>query len=277
MALLAAALFAPVASADTVIQWGEAPSGANTRGTNIVEASNKNIVFTNRSVLVTYNGITNNPYVGGTNYYWDADGRSPYFSAAVNDGSVSIGAILVVENANSGDRITIYGSSVAPGGTYRGMVMWPFTYYYPTQFVSISSVSLAINQRLNTNTINQAMRVVMQSQSNFYISGAYSFGANFTTQMIVFATESWYDFTPFSNGVESIGALASPNISNVQAVGYYFTAENGGSSTGSIGAQVQYFAAQGKVVVPTLTTWGLILLVVVLLFVGCRRLQASHA
>ncbi len=262
-----------------VVQWGEAPSGVNTRGTNIIVPPNKNIVFVNREELLSYSGITNNPGVGGTNYYWDAVGRAPYFSAACSDNSLGINPVLTVEQANSGDRIIIYGGNVAPGGTYRGMVMWPFNVYFsPTgQAVSVSSVSLAINQRINASTTNQQVRVVVEEGGSFYITEAAGFGASFTTQHFVFASQTWRNFIPFTNGTETIGGIVStPPLVNLQSVGYYFSAQNGGSSNSAIGAQVQYFNASGTVVaIPMLTGWTLLLLAGLLGYLGYQRLRLS--
>lgn len=273
--VLLALLTGPTAPAQ-VVQWGEAPSGAGTRGTNIIVPPNKNIVFVDRSEMLTYTGVTNNPGVGGTNYYWDAAGRSPYFSAAVNDSSLGINPVLTVEQANSGDRITIYGGNVAPGNTYRGLVLWPLEVYFsPTgQAVAVSSVTLAINQRLNGSTTNQQVRVVVEENDSFFISEAASFGSSFTTQQFVLAAQTWRHFTPFSNGTETIGGIVStPPLVNLQAVGYYFSAQNGGTSNGPIGAQVQYFQASGTVVtIPLLSARALVLLALLLAGLGGRHL-----
>lgn len=267
------------ASAQVILQWGDAPSGSGTRGTNIVVPPNKNIVFVDRVELLTYTGQTNNPPLGGTNYYWDSDGRAPLFSAAVNDSSLTVNPVLVVEQANSGDRITIYGGNVAPGATYRGMVMWPFDLYYTGRVVSLTAVSLAINQRLNASHTNQTVRVVVKESGSFYISGTAAYGANTLTQSFTLASETWRSFVPFSNGVETIGSVVTtPPFSNCQAVGYYFTAQNGGASNSSIGAQVQYFAVQGGATpIPTLAEWALLLLGGALALVAFRRLRTADA
>ena len=63
------------ASAESLVQWGERPTGVNTPGTNIVNA-NQTILGTS----TTYSGATNNPAVGA-NYYPNNTDRSPHFSA----------------------------------------------------------------------------------------------------------------------------------------------------------------------------------------------------
>ena len=264
-----------------VIQWGEAPSGSGTRGTNIIVAPNKNIVFVDRADLQNYTGVTNNPGVGGTNYYYDAAGRAPYFRAVVSDSSIGISPVLVVEQANSGDRITLYGGNVTPGGTYRGMVMWPLELYFnPTgQAVSVSTITIALNQRLNASATNSLLRLVVKEGGSFYISEAASFGASFTTQQFTLASQTWRNFTPFTNGTETIGGIVStPPMVNLQAVGYYFSVQNGGSSNSAIGAQVQYFNASGTVVtIPLLGGWALLLLAGLLACLGGQRIRLSHA
>jgi len=263
------------APAQTLIQWGEAPSGAGTRGTNIIVPPNKNFTFTtNRVELLTYSGITNNPWVGGTNYYWDSQDRAPYFSSAMSDVSLSIQPVAIVEQANSGDRISVYGGNIAPGGTFRAMVMWPtYLYFTSNQLVTIGAVSLAINQRLNPTTTNQGLRVVVQEEGSFYISGAVAFSANTTTQSFHLGSQTWHAFSPFSNGTETIGSVVgTPPFTNVQAVGYYFTVQNGALISTQIGANVQFFRATGSyVTIPYLETLALLLLAGIIAYAMYRR------
>jgi autotransporter-associated beta strand protein len=234
-----AALLAGAGYADTLVQWGERPTGAGTPGTNIVSA-NQNFIGSG----TTYSGLTNNPAVGA-NYYPESTGRSPHFSAAVS--STAYGGGRLVEGASNGDRIAAYGQNVPAASTYRGMVMWASNYFLITdRAMTVTNVVLSIQQRSNANTTDQGVRVVVQQGSSFYASDAQVFGANYLTQTFAFASATWYEFTPFSSGAESIGSsVAAPSFNNVQAIGYYFTARNGGAAAGACGTLVACFAVEG--------------------------------
>lgn len=220
--------------AEPLVHWGE-PGGVTPGNTNIVTAS-QNMV----GVGSTYSGATNNPPVGPS-YYPEATDRSPWFSAA----SSVIGTRLV-EHAASGDRLTLYASTAA-GATFRGMYMWVAPYFraVPQPFVATQALVL-INQRSNAATTNQAVRIVVQQQGQFYISAGRPFGATATTNRYDLATESWYSFSPFSSGNETIGApVGTPSFTNVQAIGCYFTTANGGAGAANTGAQLWHFRVDG--------------------------------
>jgi hypothetical protein len=236
------------ARAETMVQWGEITNGPGS--TNIVVA-NQNFLG---GGIATYTGNTNNPAVGA-NYYPNNADHSPYFAAGA---STSL-PTKIVEGASSGDRITIY-QSVAQNVTFRGMVMWTSNFFLPgASSLTLTSVSMVINQRLNANTTNQGVRVVVEQGGSYFASGSMSFGASVTTNSFSIAGQSWYAFTPFSSGVETIGSLvAAPSFAGVQAVGYYFTAENGGVAAANTGAQVSYFSALGFTAIPEPSLLGLL-------------------
>ncbi len=233
------AMGAGIAHADSVVQWGERPSGAGTPGTNIVTAAGGNQTITNTAT--TYTGNNSSPVVGA-NYYANNTGRSPYFSVAMSSAS----GVRIIENAANGDRIAVYGNSVAAGTTFRGMVMWTSNAFLITdRAMTVTNVTISISQRSNANTTDQGVRVVVQQGGSFYVSEAQPFGANYLTQTFALASSSWYGFTPFASGTESIGAPApTPSFNNVQAIGYYFTARNGGAAAGACGALVAYFSTE---------------------------------
>ena len=227
-------LLPALVQAESLVQWGEL-SGVTPGNTNIVTAS-QSFVGANS----TYSGTTNNPAVGAS-YYPEATGRSPWFSAAA-----SVTATRIVETANSGDRLTMYANT-APGLAFRGMYMWVSNYFLAVNHPFVATnVTLVINQRSNANTTNQAVRVVVQQGGQFYITEGQPFGASATTNLYQLETESWSSFTPFSSGSESIGAaVAPPPLTNVQAIGCYFTAENGGASAANTGGQLSHFRVEG--------------------------------
>lgn len=236
---LAALFLLTGAHAETLVQWGESPSGAGTPGTNIVSVN---------QILVgsgtTYTGTTNNPAVGAS-YYPDGTGRSPFFSAAVS--SITNAGGRLVEGAASGDRLSLYSQTLPAGGTYRGMFMWPSNYCLVTDHaLTLTSATVVIIQRVNADTTAQGVHIVVRQGDSYYLSDGASFGSSVTTQSFALADRTWSAFTPFSAGIEVIGgAVSAPSFENVQAIGFYFTAQNGGAAAGACGANISYFMAEG--------------------------------
>jgi autotransporter-associated beta strand protein len=232
--------WAGAAQADLLAQWGEMPNGTGTPGTNIVTAAGGNQSLTNSTS--TYSGNHCNPAVGA-NYYLNNAGRSPYFSIAMSAAS----GVRLVENANNGDRIALYGNSVAAAATFRAMAMWASNNFLITdRAMTVTNLTVVLQQRSNANTTEQGVRAVVQQGDVFYVSAALSFGANYVTQSFALASTTWYAFTPFSSGTEVIGvSVPAPSFNNVQAIGYYFTAKNGGAAAGACGALVNYVAVEG--------------------------------
>lgn len=232
-------LFHPVVRAEVVVQWGDNPSGAGTPGTNIVSA---NQIMT--GVTSTYSATATNSPAVGVNYYPDATGRSPRFSAAAS--SSTNGGGRLIENASSGDRLAIYATTIPAGGTFRGMFMWASNNFLITDRpITLTNATLTLIQRLSNDSTNQGLRIVVRQAGNYYISGSTNFGATVTTQAFPLASLAWYDFTPFASGTETIGAAATPSLVNVQAVGFYFTLLNASASAGTCGVNVTYFSVDG--------------------------------
>lgn len=227
------------AGADVLVQWGENPSGAGTPGTNIVQI---NQVFTGSGS--TYTGATNSPAVG-VNYYPDVVGRSPRFSVAVS--SITNSGARLVENASSGDRLAIYAATIPVGGTFRGMVMWASNHYVITDRpITLTNATVVTIQRLNPDTTNQNMHIVVKQNDSYFISEAASFGSSVTTQTFALAGMTWRSFTPFVSGTETMGAVTTaPSLLNVQAVGYYFSSQNTASTAATCGANTTFFSAEG--------------------------------
>lgn len=243
MVILAAVLMAAfMVQADILVQWG---TDAGVATTDIVTA-NQNF----RSRPNTYTTVTNQPVA---NYYPNSTGRSPAFSAAASVNNFN----GLAEQASSGDRLTMY-ASVAAGATFRGMVMWQSAdYLIGTSNFAVSNVVLDINQRSNASSANQEIRVVIQQGLNYYVSGAQSFNATMATKTFNLTVETWYNFTPFVFGVETIGTAATVSLTDVEAIGYYFTVQNGGAAAANTGAQVQFFSVNGSVI-PEPATIGML-------------------
>lgn len=226
--------------AETLLQWGENPSGAGTPGTNIVQA---NQVLS--GVVSTYSATATNSPAVGANYYPDAAGRSPRFSAAVS--STTNGGGRLVEGASSGDRLAAYAVSIPTGGTFRGMFMWASNHYVITDRpITLTNATLVTIQRTSSETTNQGLRVVVRLADSYYISDSTNFGPSVTTQSFPLASLTWYAFTPFASGTETIGAaVATPSLVNAQAVGFHFTVQNGAALAATGGVNVTCFSVEG--------------------------------
>lgn len=226
--------------AEVLVQWGENPSGTGTPGTNIVTA---NQVLT--GVTSTYSATATNSPVVGVNYYPDAAGRSPRFSASVS--STAIGGGRLAENASTGDRLAAYAMSIPAGGTFRGMFMWASNNCVITDRpITITNATLVTIQRLSAESTNQGLRVVVRVADSYYVSDSTNFGPSVTTQSFPLASLTWYSFTPFNAGTETVGgAVATPSLVNVQAVGFYFTVQNGAALAATGGVNVTCFSVEG--------------------------------
>jgi hypothetical protein len=228
------------ARAETLVQWGENPSGTGTPGTNIVSG---NQVMT--GVTSTYSATATNSPVVGANYYPDAAGRSPRFSASVS--STTNGGGRLVEGASSGDRLAAYAVSIPTGGTFRGMCMWSSNNFVITDRpITITNATLVSIQRQSAETTNQGLRIVVRQADSYYVSDSTNFGSVVTTQSFPLASLTWYAFTPFASGTETIGgAVATPSLVDVQAVGFYFTVQNGAALAATGGINVTCFSVEG--------------------------------
>lgn len=233
-------ILAQPAPAVVQVQWGESPNGTGTPGTNIVTVNQ-----TMPGVGTTYTGQTNSPAVGAS-YYVDHTNRSPVFSVAVS--STAQGGARVVENATSGDRLALYGSTVPAGGTYRSMVMWASNQFlHPAAAGALTQATVVLLQRTNPDTTAQALHLVIRQGDSYYLSDGSTFSSTVTTQTFALASRTWSSFTPFTSGVEVVGSpVSTPTWDAVQAIGFYVTTQNGGAAAGASGANVSYFMVEGS-------------------------------
>ncbi len=259
--LLALIAALPLASlnAAVLVQWGATGTPPSTQGATDIVTANQNYV----SASTTYNGtVANNPIVGA-NYYTVATGRSPFFSTGSSGTPTGL-----VESAASGDRLVQY-QSVGTGLTFRSMTVWTAANFLtiPTG-LTLEAVSMNIVTRGGANIINAGVRVVVQQGANFYISAAQSFNNTFATKTFSLATETWYNFTPFASGVETIGSVATFSLADIEGVGFYTTAENSNIAATNTGSQISYFQATA---VPEPGTWALLAVAGTLFMVTRRR------
>lgn len=205
-----AAMTLSSAQADTLVQWGDIPSGAGTPGTNIVSANQIMVEF-----VSTYSGNTNNPPVGA-NYYPDSTGRSPLLGRRQQHDPVDVW--WKTRRPATGWHLRRHHPG---GGTFRGMVMWfSNDFLNGSTPVTFTSVTVSVIQRVNPDTTGQGLHIVVRQGDNYYLSDGAAFGSSLTTQTFALAARTWSAFTPFVAGTETIGSpVGTPTFNAVQAIG----------------------------------------------------------
>jgi hypothetical protein len=196
------------------------------------------------SVGTTYNGTTVASPANADYYASPADeGRTPVFYGA---GSKSRN--VEMRNVETGDQIWIHGY-VPPDSTYRGMFVWKAEDFLDSKDISRFELHAA---RRNTSDISE-IRWVVEKNSNWYISevaGVVDW-AGFIHTISSAASMTWYEFTPFVNGTETIGQAAQITMDGVTSAGFYWdTFNNNSGSSNWVGAIVRYFAVTSIDVTP---------------------------
>jgi hypothetical protein len=224
----------PAFSNSVIVNWGP--------GTNIVTANQS---FATKPT--TYNPATAiNPLVGA-NYYSDATGANPVFGGAM---SVSA-STAAIENSSGNDRIA-FQHGVDNGITFSAMVMWNASNFL-TDPISMTLQTVTIGGvRQRSSSVaqdNQEIRLILRQGDDYFISAAQSF--NTTASEKVFNLDgsvNWFSFTPFSNGVATIGAqVSAPSYDALDAIGYYQqTRNNSGSANQQVGFDITSFQAVGE-------------------------------
>ena len=230
----AAVLLVAFAQADTIVQWGiyggdTAIVTANTNGTRLP------FTFIANSNL--------NPAVGA-NYYPANTGRSPVYN-----GACSITVTNGIENAVAqnvgGDNIRTR-QTMAAGSNVAAMVLWESTNFVTSGLtVTNFSIQLASAHANNIGSLNW----LVEKGGTYYISSqsvAFS-GTGWTSASVGDAsTLTWNTFTPFTNGVATIGSATNITLGNVTSLGYYFNVTNGDAASQLTGAASKFFLAGGS-------------------------------
>jgi hypothetical protein len=229
----------PAATNITLVQWGE-DAGA----TNIVTSTQPVTTdsdFVSGDVYTFASGDVYSPAVGAS-YYLNATGRNPDFNVAGSNDTWSIN----VENdvPDVGDSITFAAST---NSSTDSIVIWenfsPMTAVLDYTFNLNSSVS-------NGSPEQGKYRLVMKDGAgDWYIQdNSTSWGAN--TSNVNASDITWYDYTPYINGADSISdEPKSPTIAGAQAFGYrQFT-----SFEANLEHNVSYFQVMAVVPEPSST------------------------
>jgi hypothetical protein len=221
-------------SSSIIVNWG--PS------TNIVTS---NQLFPTRPN--TYDPATEiNPLIGAS-YYPDATGANPVFGGAM---SVFNAAVASIENSSSNDRIA-FQTGVNNGVTFSAMVMWNASNFLTDPIpMTLQTVTIGgVRQRSSTVAQDsQEIRLILRQGDDYFISADQSF--NTTASEKVFNLDgsvNWFSFTPFSNGVATIGArVSTPSYDALDAIGYYQQTRNTSGSNQQVGFDITSFQAVGE-------------------------------
>jgi hypothetical protein len=206
----------PAATNITLVQWGESVGDEKTGDEGIVMNITQSVTtdsdFVSGDVYTFVSGDVYSPAVGAS-YYLNATGRNPDFNVAGSNDTWSIN----VENdvPDVGDSITFAAST---NSSTDSIVIWenfsPMTAVLDYTFNLNSSVS-------NGSPEQGKYRLVMKDGAgDWYIQdNSTSWGAN--TSNVNASDITWYDYTPYINGADSISdEPKSPTIAGAQAFGY---------------------------------------------------------
>jgi hypothetical protein len=214
-----------------IVKWGAAGGK-----TNIVTSSRP---FIGSPVsLRTFNTASNaNPIVGAS-YYPSPTTDSRYFSAAYSVPAAS--PTGMVEQVTSGDRIAQY-ATVASNVHFKSMILWDvLTEVGP---FAVSDINMEVSTR-SANGIS-LIQLVIEQGPLYYISdiigGSATTNNNYASINIADASAlNWYAFTPFNNGISTIGFSvdASVVLNGLTGIGYYADTVNGGATSIATGANM---------------------------------------
>ncbi len=206
---------------------------------------NTNIVTNTVSCLKSTTYTTNwaNPTVG-INYYPDSSNASPYFSSAF-----SISYSSYIYNSSAGDYVYNYRYSTN-GAVFSGMMMWR-DFLISTNLTDVTFQGA----RPSSSTTNLDIRLIVEKSGNYYISDVVvtNITPTVSTAYSISTTSlNWNAFTPFVNATGTIGGTTSVTMDNLTGIGYYFTARNCYTNTGSttFGVRMYGFEARGVFMEP---------------------------
>lgn len=221
----------------TVVQWGQ-PGG----DPNIVTTNQQFVPFPTFSTY-TY-GNTANP-VQGADYYPNSTNCSPVFNHATKN---PYNTKQVTDNAQYGDYI----STAKNDPDYTAMVVWE-------NFLADAHVlaGLELETRVNdsADTASQFRWLIRKGSGNWYASAPMDTSGSFET----YSTDdpgslSWFEFSPHSNAVASVGGAVSITMNGVDAVGYYATFQQPVENVKFRSSETRYFKAAAYVAEPA-TGW----------------------
>jgi hypothetical protein len=209
----------PAATNITLVQWGESVGDEKTGDEGIVMNITQSVTtdsdFVSGDVYTFVSGDVYSPAVGAS-YYPNASGRNPDFNVA---GSVLAGtnnpwSIDVKQNTN-GDTITFATTS---GDFIDSIVIWEDF----SPMTAVLDYTFSLNSK-GSGALEQATyQLVMQDGAgDWYIQDNSTFWGSDTSNVNA-SDITWYDYTPYINGADSISdEPKSPTIAGAQAFGYW--------------------------------------------------------
>ena len=206
------------AQAETIVQWGT--SG----GENDIVSPQQS--FTVSDTYTVSNAV--NPTVGAS-YYPNSALRTPIFNAAYGN-AVGTRSAMVRDFDPDVIAIGMNTGTTAPGNlaTNEVMVVWE-----SSNFLSVSGSytldSITFEAKLHSDgsgasDLSVYRYILEDAAGNFHISQEFdqaNDSSAYTTNSAAAGALTWSAYTPFSGGVDVIGAASSPNLTDFKAIGLY--------------------------------------------------------
>lgn len=220
----------------TIVEWGELDPDANPASLTVVSAS--------------YNFDTPSPTTFSTASVAEAAGYYDYTDATITPKSEEFYTAATNYQAaqiqNSGyDRIRITQANDTGDTEWETMVVWT------DFFVGLGSDNLdtlSYEGYLATNE-SKDFHFVIQTASGWYATSAtpVTEGGAQNISVADASTAAWFDFSPIDSsdavGSNVTATVATPNLSDVIAVGLYVYHAAGGAAATEVGAYIGYFQA----------------------------------
>ncbi|MDZ8120540.1 hypothetical protein [Pontiella agarivorans] len=208
---VASSFITPPAPTEVIVQWNN--------------AGETNIVFDNSISFkdwVSTSYEAHQGFDGGTNvYYPDAStNRTP----GVNATASNTGTVIIRDGGNGADAIELGRGA---GDEYEGMLVWEDFLGTNTTLASYS-INIYGTGKGYTNGV---IRFLMQKGSGeWYASETNNLPkGQLLLSDIDAAAMTWYEFSPLVDGKATIGSVATPDMTDVSTVGYYFDLGAGGA------------------------------------------------
>ena len=216
-ALLISATALPAAT--TLVHWGE--SGGDT---GIVPAN------TTGSLSTTYtDGASINPTVGASYYPSNTDRTPTYNGAHTTSGTTH----QMQDRTAPGDRMFIQGSGAVG---VEAMFAWESGVHTLSSSTGYKDYNFTWEGQLRSGSDTGSTRFLLEdSAGQWHISQSFSVTApasgldSFSGSA---SSLSWSSYTPFSAGVDTIGAASTPDIVSAQSFGFFVESTATISNTG---------------------------------------------
>lgn len=275
-------LAASARAQSTIIEWGAGDTSYVTSNQALNGWSSSGRTFSTSSELSPLSNYTIPASLSGAFY----GGAVIYSPTSVGTASFTGGSVA---NNASGDRIS---TTFSFSGTTANsdQIAYEVVVFGKTDFLNYSSdlVSLSGSDSYSLTAAGSTSfggssnaRIVVHDNGNWYISNAIFAGSKLNqgtlqTASDVFSSRTWYDYDP-SSDLFTIGSGATPDLSDIDFVGYYLELRSLSSKNGvagSLGVSNFLVTATGTAV-PEPSTYAAVLGVAALLVALKRRSRAG--